>query len=101
MTRREEEQIKAFIADALTLRHLLRCVPHSDLSPEDREVCLVYRTFSNLCTSLAYRLRRQVWKEWEKQRQEERARKRAAKKRRQAEQKRKRDAQRKARQRTR
>ncbi|MBX3307720.1 MAG: hypothetical protein KF751_16875 [Nitrospira sp.] len=98
MTRAQEKQICEFIHDALEFRHLLNCVPHDpDLTPADREECLAYRTFSNLCWRLSHVLRRQVWKAWNAQRKEERRRKRAAQHRRQA----KRDAQQMARQQTR
>ncbi|MBS0165511.1 MAG: hypothetical protein JSR29_05500 [Nitrospira sp.] len=83
MTRREEQEIKAFIADALMLRHLLNCVPHDpDLTAIEKEECLAYRSFSNLCWRFAHVLRRQVWKAWDEQRKEERKRKRAAENRR-------------------
>jgi hypothetical protein len=98
MTKREEQEIKAFIASALEVRHLLNCVPHdTDLTPEDREECLAYKPLADACMPFVYALRRKVWKEWERQRKEERKRKRAAKQRRQA----KRDAQKKAPKRTR
>lgn len=98
MTRAQEKQICEFIHDALEMRHLLNCVPHDpELTPEDREECLSYQIFSDACMQLAYTLRRQVWKAWDAQRKEERARKRAAQQRRQA----KRAAQQKAPKRTR
>ncbi len=84
MTKGTEQQLKAFIKDALEFRSLLNSVPYdSDLTPEDREELLALKPFSDLCVGFAYTLRRVIWKEWDRQRQEEQKRKRAAQKRRQ------------------
>jgi hypothetical protein len=100
MTRAHEKLICGFVKDAFELRHLLNCVPHDpDLTPGDREECLAYKPLSDACMRLADTLRRKVWREWDRQRQEERKRKRAALKRRQ--EKRNRDAQKRNREQTR
>lgn len=81
MTRQAEQDIKAFINEALLFDHLLNCVPHDDaLTPEEREQLLGYKPFAEACVAFAHTLRRTIWKEWDRQRQAERKRKRTTQK---------------------